>query len=267
MWQKTEYQIFMILATVIWLVFVSFIFIFVFQYRKRKLLYEKEKAIMNAKYTQDLLNTKLEIQEHTMQDIGREIHDNVGQKLTLASIYANQLSHDKNYPNINERISEIGNIISESLSELRALSKSLTIVNTDASELVALIAAELDRVNALHICEVSFTINNSTFELSTTIKNFILRIIQEFMQNSLKHARCRKIDLVFNYSDEGLSVHATDDGTGFDIQQYTGREKKGIGLMNMKKRAELIGADFSIQSSIDKGTSLALFIPANKLYA
>ncbi len=267
MGQTKEYIIFIFLATLIILAFIGGILVFIFQYHRRKLLHEREKAILNEQHIQDLLHAQVEIQEQTMQDIGREIHDNVGQKLTLASIYTNQLSHDRSYPMINERVTEIGRIINESLAELRALSRNLTVLNTDGQELIALIENECRRVNNLDICKVKYEINNTGFTISNTIKNFILRIIQEFIQNSLKHAACKNIKLQFRYINSGLSITASDDGSGFDIEQYRIEEKKGIGLMNMKKRAEMIGAGFTMQSRADTGTTLQLFIPANKLYA
>jgi signal transduction histidine kinase len=64
-------------------------------YRKRKLEHAKEVEIMNEKFTQELLNAQLEVQQQTMQYIGREIHDNVGQKLTLAALYIQQLDAEK----------------------------------------------------------------------------------------------------------------------------------------------------------------------------
>ncbi|MBS1772866.1 MAG: two-component sensor histidine kinase [Bacteroidetes bacterium] len=259
---QTEYKIFIILATLILLVFINGILIFVIQYRKRKLLHEKEKTMMNEQHTEELLQTKLEIQTQTMQDIGREIHDNVGQRLTLAAIYANQLSHSNNYPEITQRITEVGSIINESLSELRNLSRHLTNENTQATELKTLIESECARINALNICTVSCHFNRDNFSMFNTVKNFILRIIQEFIQNSLKHSGCKQITIAFTYTYTGLEVTATDDGKGFDTGNI---QREGIGLQNMKKRAELIGAEFSINSQKHNGTQLHLFIPSNKL--
>ncbi len=259
---ETEYKIFIVLATLILLVFIGGIITFVVQYHKRKLLHEKEKTTMNEQHRQQLLETRLEIQSQTMQDIGREIHDNVGQKLTLAAIYANQLSFNNQYPQINEKMAEVGKIINESLAELRSLSKSLANTNTGAAELKALTEHECQKVNALNICTVECSFNRNKFNLPATVNNFVIRILQEFMQNSLKHADCRNITIAIEETETGLKVTAKDDGKGFDMNDTTGN---GIGLNNMKKRAELIGADYSIQSVTGGGTSMKLFIPAHKL--
>lgn len=263
---QTEYKIFIVLATLILMVFINGIVIFIIQYRKRKVLHEKEKEMLHVQHSQELMHTQLHIQEQTMQDIGREIHDGVGQRLTLASIYTNQLSYQNKYPQIEQRVAEISKIINESLAELRGLSKSLTHTSADGSDLAALIKSECDRVNGLHTCKATCSFNSTAFVLSTTVKNFLLRIVQEFMQNSLKHAECRHITVDFHNNEGGLTVTAADDGKGFGSDVYD-KAEKGIGLENMKKRAELIGATYSIESNPGKGTRIQVFVPVNKLNA
>ena len=264
---QAEYKVFIVLATLILFVFIGGIIVFIIQYHKRKLHYEQEKAILNEQHIQDLLHTKLEIQKQTLADIGREIHDNVGQRLTLASIYANHLVFEDSYPQIKEQVTAIGSILNESLADLRSLSKNLTNPNAQFAELKDLIDDECIRVNRLNVCKVDNTFTDTNFTISATIKNFILRIIQEFIQNSLKHANCTRILLDFNHTPAGLDIKANDNGEGFDMAHYMDDDNKGIGLENMKKRAELIGAEFSLNSVIQKGTMLNLFIPANKLNA
>jgi len=260
-----EFAVFVVLATLILLVFIAGILIFIIQYRRRKLIHEQEKALLNEQYLQEILNTRLEIQYQTMQDIGREIHDNIGQKLTLASIYANKMAYENKFPEQHDQVSAIGTILSESIEELRKLSRSLTNAHTDMDELKTLIDTECSRVNDLNICRIHFSCEQTGYNISTTLKNFILRIVQEFFQNSLKHARCKNIYLDFNRSESGLKIEMNDDGAGFDMNAPAARASKGIGLQNMKKRAELIGAEFSLTSVLNKGTTLSLFIPDNKL--
>jgi len=269
--RQTEHQfenesvIFIVLATVILLVFIGGIIIFIFQYHKRKLMHEKEKALINEQHLQDLLNSKLEIQHQTMQDIGREIHDNIGQRLTLAAIYANRMTYENKFPEQKEQIAAIGDLLNESIDELRNLSKNLTNANSGITELKVLIENECKRVNDLNVCTVAYSFNETGYSISNTIKNFILRIIQEFLQNSLRHARCTHISLNFEHHEPGLAIQIEDDGIGFSMVNYEERANKGIGLSNMKKRAELIGAEFSFSSVVNEGTKLILFIPDKQL--
>lgn len=230
-------------------------------------MFEKEKAAQDERHFREMLFTKLEIQQHTMRDIGREIHDNVGQRLTLAAMYTYQLEFEQKETATGVRISEIGKIIDESLEELRSLSKSLTNANAEKWELKELVENECNRVNALNICKVSCSFNSDNLVLSSVIKAFIHRIIQEFLQNSIKHSHCRNITFDFNRDAGGLSVLLADDGVGFDLAAYHNSTTRGIGLSNMRKRAEFLGIDFKLQSEPGKGTQVKLFIPATTLNA
>ena len=144
----------LILAFILLAILIAGIILFVFQYRRRVLLNEKEKIIMNEQHAQALLAAQLEIQQETMQYIGREIHDNIGQKLTLASLYAQQIDHENKHPAINARITEVSKIINESLHELRSLSKSLTSDYIAESDLTTLIKNECDKIDATGVCVV-----------------------------------------------------------------------------------------------------------------
>ncbi len=115
------------------------------------------------------------------------------------------------------------------------------------------------------ICITSVSFNTHGFTISNTNKNFLLRIIQEFLSNSLKHSECKNILLDFKYTSDGLQAIIKDDGKGFDLNNSLRKPKEGIGLLNMKKRAELIGASFSLSSIVGDGTTLRIFIPQSKL--
>ena len=264
---EADYYVLIVIASLILLVFIGFVVIFVFQYYKRKLFHEKEKATLNEHHMQELLDNKHEIQKQTLEDIGREIHDNVGQRLTLASIYANHIAFDGQYPQIQEQVSAISGILNESLNELRSLSKSLTTASADFMDLKTLLDNECMRVNALNLCKVEGTFTSANFKISATIKIFIQRIIQEFIQNSLKHAECSLIVLDLEYDNKGMHISAHDNGRGFDFNSYQNTANKGIGLMNMKKRAELIGAKFFLDSKPKEGTTMKILIPLDKFNA
>jgi len=259
---ETEILIFIITTSLVIVVVLVSIFLFVIQYRKRKLMNQQEKEKITEMHQKELLNTQLEIQQQTMQDIGREIHDNVGQKLTLASIYSQQLDYEGNYPDIKDKIANIGQIINESLNELRSLSKSLTSSYISDTPIDDLLENEAAKMNASGKCTMTARCTRN-IELSPLVKTILLRIVQEFLQNSLKHAACKTIQLDLKKDEKGIRLEMKDDGKGFAMGTLP--RSQGIGLQNMKRRAELIGADFEIQSALAKGTKIKLFITSEKL--
>jgi signal transduction histidine kinase len=256
--EQTEIISFIIFGNIILLIFITGIIVFIIQYRKRKTAHENEKNMITEKHTKELLSTQLEIQQQTMQHIGREIHDNVGQKLTLASLYTQQLAYENKAPQITDKIENISNIINESLSELRLLSKSLTDNIIAEKDIVQLISQECKVVKQLQKTEVIFTPPNSQITLNYQSKNILLRIVQEFLQNSMKHADCKTIIINLTKTDGIVLLDLKDDGKGFNIN---GIAQKGIGINNMKKRTELIGGIFNLTAEPSKGTQLIITIP------
>jgi signal transduction histidine kinase len=261
-WGQTEIGSFLLSMTTIIMLLIAGIVYFVVQYRRRRLMHDKEKKILDDQHKAELLSSQLEIQQQTMQHIGREIHDNVGQKLTLASLYALRLGHNNRDAAINEPLTSISNLINESLTELRKLSENLTDNDLLTAGIEGLIKKECDKINTLGECRAAAIFTGLPMLVSLPVKTIVLRVLQEFMQNSLKHAACREIIIEIENQQEGLKIFIADDGGGFDTAAPGG---KGNGLKNMQKRAEMIGADFLLRSEKEKGTSLRIFIPIHQL--
>lgn len=251
---KTELLITFISFNIFFLMFVIAVFIYIRNYRQRKKEYLNEIEMKNELHQRELLSTQLEIQQATMQQIGRELHDNIGQKLTLVSLYVQQMLYENKVPEAVERIDQVSQIINQSLQDLRSLSKTLTDDNISQKEIITLIQEEVDNTNSLKKCLVSFEHNFDQLDLGFVHKNLLLRITQEFIQNSIKHSNCKNIFINLNTSEEilwELKIH--DDGTGFDTSNT---KSNGIGLTNMKNRAKIIGADFILESEKNAGTKV-----------
>ncbi|ALR31628.1 MULTISPECIES: sensor histidine kinase [Chryseobacterium] len=255
---KTELLITLILFNIFFVLFVAAIMVYIRKYKHRKKEYLNEIEVKNEIHKRELLATQLEIQQATMQQIGRELHDNIGQKLTLVSLYTQQLLYENKVPEVSERIDQVSQIINQSLQDLRSLSKTLTDDNINQKEIVTLIQEEVDNTNSFKKCKVSFEHNFKQLDLGFAHKNVLLRITQEFIQNSIKHAKCKNIFINLNTSEESLwELNIKDDGVGFDKSNI---KSNGIGLTNMKNRAEIIGADFSLDSEKSKGTTLNIIL-------
>ena len=231
-------------------------------YRMRKSEHDRRVEFMNEKLANEILNIQLEIQQQTMQYIGREIHDNVGQKLVLAALYIQQADGEENKALTQKKIDSIALILNEALIDLRSLSKNLIQTDNLNIGLYDIINGECKKINDTGFCKVIFESNVEQIELSQSIKNLVLRILQEFIQNSLKHAECSEIKVCIKKKEIGLMVESFDNGKGFI---YNNKSLCGIGLKNVMKRADMIGADLSIISEPGKGTAMHLFIPSDKL--
>jgi signal transduction histidine kinase len=210
---QTEIAFFLPIMTTIIFVFIAGIVYFIVQYRRRRLLHDKEKKNLTELHKAELLSSQLEIQQQTMEHIGREIHDNVGQKLTLASLYALRLGHNNQEASINEPLTSISNLINESLTELRNLSENLTNNDLLTANIESLIKKECEKINTLGSCRAAVTFAGLPALVSLPVKTIVLRVLQEFMQNSLKHAACNEITIEIENMQAGLKIFIADDGS------------------------------------------------------
>ena len=205
----------------------------------------------------ELVKTQQEIQDQTLKHVGRELHDNVGQLLSLATMQMNALSKVAS-DDIQSKVSNASEAIKESLTEVRSLSKSL---NSDVIfnlGFFATIENEIQRLNKSQLIEASLSTEGDMVKFENNKDETILfRILQEFFSNSLKYAEAETFKVHLDYQKEQLIITAKDNGKGFDIDAI----QQGSGLTNMKKRAELINATYNLESSKGKGTTLTLIYP------
>jgi len=232
---------------------ICFVTAFIYKYFES----DQEKNEAAQSYKLQLIKTQIEIQNQTMQHIGREIHDNIGQKLTLASLYTQQLAFENKAPHIKDRIETVSVIINESLQELRQLSQTLNDDSMDSLKIHDLIKAECSKINALKKCIVHFTSNFEDLDFSYEVKVGFYRIIQEFIQNSVKYAKCQNIFIDLNQDHDKVKLRLHDDGIGFKLPA---KNFSGIGLKNMKQRASDINATFNLITN-NEGTTVTIIIP------
>ncbi len=250
-------DIFLIIYFIIVIFFLAaftIIFFVVYQKRKNKLLMERFEA--EQKFRNELFNARVEIQEETLKNVSWELHDNIGQLLSIASMQMKLL--EKKIPEGNhEQFSEVQNLVKNSLEEVRAISRSLNNEVIDDRGLEASVQNEIDRFNRLDVLKAKFRIKGEKAELRQEDKIILFRILQEFFSNVIKHAGASRLEVAFNYQPGFLEITAADNGKGYEVENA----KTGSGLLNMQSRANILNADFSLESSVNKGTSLSLRYP------
>ncbi len=231
------------------------IFFIVFQKRKNKLLLDKIKQ--QKAFDEEISRTQTEIQEQTLKNIGWELHDNVGQLLSVASMQLSILGTQVS-PDIKENIKETTNIVRESLKEVRSLSKSLNnevILNIGFEKSIT---NELDRLKRMKFTSAELHVKGNTIPIENKKHEIIMfRILQEFFSNSVKYSEAKNLKVKLDYENENLCIQASDDGKGFNVETA----EKGSGLLNMKSRAALINATFNLTSKIGEGVTLTIDYP------
>lgn len=230
--------------------------------QKKKVEFLLERKNQESKYQAELMKAQVEVGEQTLQNIGWELHDNIGQLLSVAKLKLGMVLHESNDTD-DSGLADIKDIIGESLTEVRLLSKSLNREYLDDLGLNASIKAELDRFKKLRFFKINIDISGEEKEIDQKESLIIFRILQEHFSNIIKHAKASSLDVRIENNEVDLTIIVQDDGVGFDINEV----KSGAGLFNMKSRAKLIEADFSIKSYPGKGTLLKIIYPIKKHHA
>jgi signal transduction histidine kinase len=246
-----SYVVFFILI----IVSVFVLFFISFQKRKNQLLIDQFQQ--EKKFEEELIKTQQEIQEETLKHIGRELHDNVGQLLAFSTMQMNAAIKVVG-EDAKSKVNNASDALKESLAEVRALSKSLNsdvIFNLGFN---ATVKNEIERLNKSGLLEAKLETKGTLVSFENNKDETILfRIIQEFFSNTLKYAEAEHLNVILDYRKTSIDITVKDDGIGFDMLLA----ERGAGLTNMQKRAELINAEYNLNSAIDKGTTLRLNYP------
>lgn len=256
--QQEKLLIIYFIAVLLFFAIFSIVFVIAFQRRKNKFLKERYEA--EKRYQRELADSKIEIQEQTLKNIAWELHDNVGQLLSVANIQLNILMGSAP-KNLHDQLKETKGVVQESVQEIRSLSKVLNNEVVLKNGLLQSLQVELERFKRLGYLNVSLEILGDPVPVSSANEIIIFRILQEFLSNVIKHARASNLFVYLNYKERTLDVSVTDDGIGFDTSQKT----NSSGMETMRGRAELLNAEYSIISEIGKGTQLSLKYPYRSL--
>lgn len=244
----------LIIYFIIILLFISIfavIFVAAFQRRKNKFLTERYEA--EQKYQQELADSRIEIQEKVLKNMAWELHDNVGQLLSVVNLQLNILLRRAPDSLLNQ-IKETKDVIKETVYEVRSLSKVLNNEVILKNGLLETIKVEMNRLERLGYMDISLQILGRPKAIDNSEEIIIFRIVQEFLSNVIKHSKASKLFVLLEYKPNSLEITVSDNGVGFDVSA----ESSGSGMETMQSRAALIRASLSIISEIGKGTQLFL---------
>ncbi|WP_257667568.1 sensor histidine kinase [Parapedobacter tibetensis] len=236
-------------ASLMLLVIGFFMLAMLIVYQKKKTKHYKEQQQLKTEYEQSVLKAKVEIREETLKYVGLELHDNVGQLLSLIKLYLSRPG--------TEQKTDVKQLINQAIMDIRKLSQDLNINRVEQYSLSDFIEQELNKVHKAGIVKTWF--DNEGFCEPSNAQNrlMISRIFQECINNILKHAEAKNIFVKLVAENSGCMLHIADDGAGFQIDAA----HMGSGLINIYDRVKLIGGDIQIASTIDNGTTIKLRIP------
>ena len=216
---------------------------------------------MRVVFSEQLLSSKLEIQEQTLQYISRELHDNIGQIASLVKINLNTISLS-DIDKAGKKIDNTKELMGQLITDLKLLSTSL---NTDKIAKIGIVKAievEVEKMNKIGLFLVSLHLDKNLPIIDSEREIIIFRMLQEVLNNTMKHSEASEINIYLNYEQKMLTIKVTDDGKGFDVaHKMADANDLGNGLTNLENRARVINGNYKIESTEGKGTINTISIP------
>ena len=246
-------------ASVIFLIAPSSIIAFVMLYNKRKKRHDQEKEWLKTNFENELLKSQMEVQEQTMQNFASNLHDNIGQLLSLLVVTLSTIKPEQPL-RIQKKVDSASELAKRAIKELRQLSRVMYGQELLRMGLAGAIAFELEYLKTAGLHTISFYNNYQSKEGQNDKEIILFRIFQEILNNAVRHAEATTIDVSIDQNDQYLKLTIKDNGRGFNEKDLPG-EKKGMGLFNIRKRIALIAGELDIITSPGTGTEIKIITP------
>ncbi|WP_264537573.1 sensor histidine kinase [Flavobacterium sp. N1736] len=256
--ERKEVQLLVISLGIVFLTLLIILLVIFFYFLKKKNTYLVEKMEADLYFQSELIKTRIEIKDQTLSEISKELHDNIGQIVSVGIMQLNMYINSEKPIQHNE-LSDLKEILAKSLDEIRILSRIINKDNLLQSNFIEAIKQDLERIKKLKKIQYKYTLSGEIPEINEEHDLFIYRIFQEALHNSLKHSHSDKFDVNITTTADLFCLKIQDFGIGYDAL----KTNSGLGLSNMKLRAKLIGAAL-IMNSDATGTTVTLEYPLTK---
>ncbi|SDO18540.1 sensor histidine kinase [Halobacillus aidingensis] len=221
-------------------------------------------ALEDAKEKQEFGLQIIEAQEEERRRLSREIHDGPAQMLANVMLRSDLVDRTYRERGVEEAMQEVKSVralVRSALYEVRRIIYDLRPMALDDLGLIPTLKKYLatieDYNNSIHISFASF---GKERRLDTKYEVALFRLVQEAVQNAVKHAEPKEIKVKVELKSNGVMIVVKDDGKGFDTTQ---KKEKSFGLVGMRERVDMLDGELNIDSSLGEGTIVTIHLPIN----
>jgi len=198
----------------------------------------------------------LHAQEEERARVARDLHDEVNQSLT-GLLLRLEAAREAAPPELEDELAETKALANQAMGELLSLARQLRPTALDDLGLAAAIEGQVEQLRRGEI-EASLRVEGDFSDLGEDAQLVVYRVAQEALSNAGRHSSAERIEVRLRRTDAGgVALEVTDDGRGFAFDE----SERGLGIGGMRERALLIGAELTIESRPDSGTTVRLNVP------
>lgn len=199
------------------------------------------------------IRAEIMMQEQERKRIANDLHDSLGPLLSTVKIYMNSIVFEDDEDR--QLMNKASGYVDETIKGLREISYNLLPNSLDRNGLVKAVKEYIYRITAKHTLKIDF-IAAEDLVVPKSIEIHLFRILQEIIQNTIKHAQAKHLNLYIGYEPE-LVIVSEDNGFGFDLEEIRNRSG-GLGLKSMESRCEMVNATFRIITEKEKGCKIII---------
>lgn len=246
-----------IISSVFFVLLAVFLLVLLYLFLRKQRQNQKEKEEMKNRFEQTIIKSQLEIQNQTLNYIGSEIHDDTAQVVYLSML---RIANLKEKVDEKEK-EEIYNFLKKVWNDLRNISHSLINNNFHQIGFVESLEQLLHNINKTGKYQSYLAIDEDVNLdlLDKSVDIILYRMIQEVINNTLKHASCDQINVHIGKVKDQIKVEIKDNGIGFNKEEIK-QDNPGVGLNNIFSRAKLINATVHLDSIINQGTTFTILL-------
>lgn len=242
--------------------FAFFLIAYLLVQKNKQNAYQIEKQQMIFDHEKNILRTKIEEQEHTMDQISKELHDNVKSVLGFAQMSMYKIAELAASGEQEVLIDKTNKIIGQVVDDLHNISHSLNSNFVRNFGFIDTINRDLENIQSLKNISYELEITGKPVTFNHEKELQIYRIAQEAIQNCVKHAQASHLHFLLNYAPDHFTMKISDDGIGFDKKKVF--DMMGLGFLNMFQRARYIQGSLEVQSEPMKGSAVILYLTTDK---
>lgn len=230
-------------------------------FRRQQLKIRAARQAENIRQQELATKAVLEAEERERQRIAKDLHDGVGQIMSAAKMNLSAFENEILFVNPEQKLKfeKIIDLVDESCKEVRSVSHNMMPNALLKTGLTAAIREFIDKID-YSVLKVELSSEGLNDRLDSNTETVLYRVIQECVNNVIKHSGANHLDISLIKDNDGISATIEDNGKGFDSKDNSKYE--GIGLKNIRTRVEYLKGSVEFDSKPGKGTLVAIHIPA-----
>lgn len=245
-------------GTLLMFLLAGMLLFFVSSYQKRLLRNKADVETMKSRHQLDLFQSSIDAMEDERRRVSRDLHDEIGAALSMLRLQVGQINLNKEYAAENTEKIIVGSkqLIDSTIENVRRISNDMLPHGLDEFGLKYALEMLCDKIENASDLVINLDFNHLE-RLEIRLELALYRILQELLNNTLKHAHASEVNIKFQPDNQQLTIIYQDNGQGFDFETLT---KRGLGLKNIESRVNMIHGKLTYIPTVEKGVEVIIVV-------